>query len=85
MSEITTALSIRTPLPPVDLEMLRSAAGCIVGSVLIVDCVESSTSAWFAGKYGLVLKNPVPLATPIPYKGRLGLFSIPRTLIGDAA
>jgi hypothetical protein len=37
------------------------------------------------GEYGFVLKNPVPLAKPIPFKGALGFFDVPEMLIGDAA
>jgi hypothetical protein len=72
-------------LPPIDLDWMQRQGGHIVGSILIVDCVERSSSPWFVGRFGLVLRNPVPLADPVPYKGSLGLFSIPSGLIGDAA
>lgn len=32
--------------------------GGIVATVEIVDCVTKSTSPWFEGKYGFVIKNP---------------------------
>lgn len=47
--------------------------GGIVGAVEIVDCVTESASPWFAGRYGFVLRNPIPLAF-IPCRGALGFF-----------
>jgi len=49
--------------------------GGFIGTVEIVDCVTHSTSPWFVGDYGFVLKNPQPIEF-IPYRGRLGLFTI---------
>lgn len=48
--------------------------GGIVGVAEIVDCVEQSSSSWFVGRYGFVIRNarPVPL---IPVKGALGFFN----------
>ena len=48
----------------------------IIGEVDIVACQTVSTSPWFEGPYGFVLKNPVAYKTPIPYKGKLGLFDV---------
>lgn len=53
------------------------AGGAIVGSVELCGSVEQSDSPWFFGKYGIVLANPVALATPVPCKGALGLFRPP--------
>jgi hypothetical protein len=50
--------------------------GGIVGQVDIVDCVQSSTSPWFFGAYGFVLKNAKPLPFR-PFKGALGFFDVP--------
>ena len=50
--------------------------GCIVGEVDIVDCVTSSRSLWFAGKYGFVLANAVAYKSPIPQRGGTGLFDV---------
>ena len=72
-------------LPEPDANLMRSACGRIIGSVEVVDCVETHPSAFFVGKYGFVLRNPVPLAVPIPFKGALSFFTVPATLIGDAA
>ncbi len=54
--------------------------GAIIGSVEIVDCVDSSKSKWFEGEYGFVLKNPVRI-DPIPVKGRLGFWNVPEAVI----
>lgn len=48
--------------------------GAVLGTVEIVGCVKASTSPWFAGTYGFVLKNPQPFADPIPCKGQLGFW-----------
>lgn len=48
--------------------------GAIIGTVEIVDCVKESSSPWFMGEYGFVLRNAEPLAKPIPCKGRLGFW-----------
>ncbi len=50
--------------------------GGIVGQVEIVDCVERSSSLWFFGRYGFVLRNAKPLPF-VPFKGALGFFDIP--------
>jgi len=58
-------------------EMQRdSRPGCIVGEVDIVDCVTSSRSLWFTGKYGFVLANAVAYKSPIPQRGGIGLFEL---------
>lgn len=58
-------------LPPFE----RLARGGIVGSVELVDCVRASSSPWFFGEYGLVLREPRPLPF-ISYRGRLGFFEV---------
>lgn len=49
--------------------------GGIVGSVEIVDCVTSSKSEWFFGKFGFVLKNAIELPF-MPCRGQLGFFEV---------
>lgn len=56
---------------------MRNSGGCIVGSVEIVDCVTSYPSAFFVGKFGFVLRNPVALQHPVPFRGALGFFEVP--------
>jgi hypothetical protein len=67
--------------PSVLLNDMRSAGGCIVGTVDIVDCVRQSKSPWFNGDYGFVLRNPVAFEKPIPFKGALGFFDVPATVM----
>jgi hypothetical protein len=50
--------------------------GGIIGSVEIVDCVTSSTSPWFMGRFGFVLRNPIALPFR-PFRGALGFFDVP--------
>jgi len=47
--------------------------GGIIGIAEIVDCVSSSESRWFFGRYGFVLQNAKPIDF-IPVKGSLGFF-----------
>ncbi len=48
--------------------------GSILGTVEIVDCVLSSESPWFFGRFGFVLRDPRPFERPIPAKGALGFW-----------
>jgi hypothetical protein len=48
--------------------------GAIIGTVEIVDCVTASSSPWFSGPYGYVMRNPQPCG-PIQAKGALGLWN----------
>ena len=72
-------------LPKLNLAEMLDNCGHILGSVEIVDCVTTHPSAFFVGQYGFVLRNPAPLATPVPLKGALSFFNVPESLIGDAA
>lgn len=47
----------------------------IVGSVEIVDCVESSRSSWFGGPYGFVMKNARKTKFK-PMHGKLNFFEV---------
>lgn len=53
--------------------------GGIVGMAEIVDCVEASSSPWFFGRYGFVLRDARPVDF-IPVKGALGFFDWRRNL-----
>ena len=66
-AEFIAGLGIRVP-PPCDL-----ARGGIIGSVEVVEVVSSSTSPWFFGPRGLVLRNPLPCPF-VPSVGNLGYF-----------
>jgi hypothetical protein len=78
--------NINTPDPkansPLDEEMLDR--GGIIGVAEIVDCVITSESPWFFGRYGFVLKNARPVGF-IPVKGALGFFDWRARVIGGVA
>jgi hypothetical protein len=65
-------------------EEIRAQRGGIVGSVEIVDCVQSSASAWFTGPWGFVMAKPVALPF-VPYCGQLGFFDVPDECIPGMA
>lgn len=58
--------------------------GGIFGIATIIDCVDTSESPWFFGKFGFVLSEvkPVPF---IPVKGALGFFNWRKNLTTDLA
>jgi len=49
--------------------------GGIVGCVELTDCVQSYSSIWFSGPFGLVVRNP-QIWPFLPWPGRTGLFEI---------
>jgi hypothetical protein len=59
-----------------DIEMPESfAMGGIVGQAELVGCVTESSSRWFCGPYGFVIRD----ARPLPFKpcrGALGFFKV---------
>lgn len=54
-------------------EFIFLQRGGIVGEAEIVDCVQESSSPWFCGQYGFVLKNAKPTSF-LPFKGSLSFF-----------
>jgi len=54
-----------------------SAVGGIVGMASIIDCVQGHPSKWWAGPYGLLMRDPVPLRAAVPCRGELAAFDIP--------
>lgn len=56
--------------------------GGIVGTVEIVDCVSESTSPWFFGRYGFVLRAPRPTQF-ISCKGALGFWALTSDVIAQ--
>jgi len=66
------------------LDLKTIPRGGIIGSVEIVDCVTESPSRWFMGKYGFVLRNPLPMPF-VPFKGALGFFEVPDDLLKGCA
>jgi hypothetical protein len=49
--------------------------GGIVGSIEICGVVESSSSKWFYGPYGFVLRKPI-IVSFFPCRGNIGFFSV---------
>lgn len=58
--------------------------GGIVGIATLDRVVTRSTSQWFRGTYGLVLRD-AKLLSFIPYPGQKGLFSVPVSLVKEVA
>lgn len=70
-------LNSRLPLDFHEPKMDELLRGGIIGETEIVDCVTQSTSPWFMGEYGFVLRNSKPLPFE-PCKGALGFFKAHR-------
>lgn len=56
-------------IPPPD-NLVR---GAVIGLMDLRDCTTNSSSPWFQGKYGFLLRDPEP-RDPIYVKGALGLW-----------
>ncbi len=69
-----TRLGVHVP-PATDLQR-----GGIIGTAGIVDCVKTSASPWFFGRYGFALTEAQPLPF-IPWKGSLGFFNVPDAVV----
>ncbi|MDQ0124649.1 hypothetical protein J2W17_003603 [Pseudomonas lini] len=54
--------------------------GGIVGSVELVDSVDTSESPWYMGEKAFLLVDPKPLPF-VPLKGRLNFFEVPDELV----
>lgn len=54
--------------------------GGIIGSVDLVDSVDTSDSPWYMGQKAFVLRDPQPLPF-VPLKGRLQFFEVPADLL----
>ena len=48
--------------------------GAVIGTVLMVDCVQSHESPFFQGEYGFVFEHQSLLAEPVSAKGALGFW-----------
>ncbi len=75
IDDIASFVGIRPPT--VSDFRARCLLGALVGTVEIIDCVREYPSRWFFGPFGLVLREPRPFKTPIPYKGALGVMDVP--------
>lgn len=54
--------------------------GGIIGSVELVDSLDTSDSPWYMGQKAFVLRAPQPLPF-VPLKGRLQFFEVPADLL----
>lgn len=59
--------------------------GAIIGTAELVACVrpaqvEPAQRKWVAGPWCFLLENVEALATPIPYRGNLGIFPVDLTM-----
>lgn len=68
-------------MPEVDLAWMLECGGCIVGSIEVTNCVTDHPSAFFVGKFGFVLRHPVVYMKPVPFKGALGFFDVPDSVL----
>lgn len=51
--------------------------GSVIGLVQIADVVTESSSRWFSGPFGFVLRNPRPLARPVRCPGDQKIWDLP--------
>ena len=58
--------------------------GGIIGSAEIIDCVRASSSPWFMGEHGFLLRDAKPLPFQ-PFKGALGFFDVPNIQLATPA
>lgn len=75
-------LDVKFPVgvsPPSKSDMILGAA---VGVAEIVDAVQRSSSKWFTGPYGFVLRNPRALPHPVSCKGNMGIWDVAPALEG---
>lgn len=66
---------------PIKFKADNLSFGSIIGFADLVDVitkksVTAKTKKWFGGKYGLVLKNVIPLRMPVKTKGKRGVWKL---------
>lgn len=54
-------------------------AGEVIGTVKVVKCVPRSQSRWASAnwRWHWVLEDPLPLRSPVPWRGRVSLWDFP--------
>ncbi len=73
---------VRVKFPDIPLPVRGSfAMAAIIGSVLLTDIVQESSSSWFEGRDGWVLKEALAYVRAVPYRGQLGLLNVPSGLL----
>jgi hypothetical protein len=85
---------IHADSPEVDIAgMMRSPRGAIVGVCRMIDCVKPGEDARLAAdqriwsdpeQFKFVVADVSEFAQPIPYKGALGFFDIPDSVVAEA-
>jgi len=61
----------------ITIERAQLQFGALIGVADLVDVITESSSPWFEGPFGFVLKNARKI-TPIPWRGQLSLFDVAR-------
>jgi hypothetical protein len=61
-------------LPPAPTELVQRS---VLGVVELVDVVSHSSSRWFTGPRGFVLRNPRPLPKPVGCPGNQNIWELP--------
>lgn len=64
---------------PTMAELMREAGG-IIGEATIVDCVTASSSPWFVGEFGYVIRDAKRLPF-VPFKGTTFFFDVPLSIL----
>lgn len=53
--------------------------GAIIAVCNAIDCVHAhSSSVWYSGPHGLRIKDVIALQEPVPCRGALGFFDLPK-------
>jgi hypothetical protein len=64
------------------IEVGQLITGAIIGVVDVVDCVRGARSRWAdADCWHWLLANPRAFRRPIPYRGQLRVFQVPRDVL----
>ena len=58
-------------------DCMDSPRGTILGTVELVDCIDTSEEPTFVGPYGWVLARPRLLNKPIQARGNTGIWRVP--------
>lgn len=59
--------------------------GGIVGEAVLTDCVTEHPSEWFNGPFGFVMAEAKTYPRLIPYRGQLGIFGVPDSVLQGVA
>lgn len=76
---------VQARFPEITLRMLKEQAGGLVARARVVDAVwngDNPDDPWAVpGAVGIILADVVPLPALIPYKGALGFFDVPDSVL----